>query len=84
MTNPLIMQLKVRLSKEKKELKELELKMLRAMNELSGYVNPFFGEDYESIRADEIEQIGDEIRNLKEKMIAERIQIKLIDKELGG
>lgn len=82
MTNPLIMQLKIKLAKEKKDLKELELKMLRAMNELSQYVDPFFGDDYDSIRADEIEQIGDEIKNIKEKLQEVKTKIRNMEKEL--
>lgn len=81
--NPIIMQIKTRLAVEKRAFQEEELKMIRAMNELSSYVNPFFGEDLDSIKADEIEQVGDEIKVLKEKLKTHKLNIKRMVKELG-
>lgn len=84
MTNPIILHLKMQLSAVQKEYQELNLKMIRKINELSKYVNPFYGEDIESICADEIEQIGDEMKDLKVRLLNTKQQIKRLKAELGA
>lgn len=83
MANPIIMQLKMQCSLAKKEYQEHELKAIRLINELSGLVNPWFENDPETIKADEIEQIGDELKVVKEKLVVLKSRIKGIEKELG-
>ncbi|MDD3236818.1 MAG: hypothetical protein PHV37_01815 [Candidatus Gastranaerophilales bacterium] len=83
MVNPIIMQIKMQLETVKKAYKEDELKLIRALNELSDYVNPFFGDDLDLLKADEIEQVGDEIKALKEKLVKNQILIKRLKTELG-
>ena len=83
MANPIIMQLRMQLETVKKAYKEDELKLIRAINELSDYVNPFFGDDLDLLKADEIEQVGDEIKALKEKLVEKQILIKRLKTELG-
>lgn len=81
--NPMIMQLKITLAAKNKEYKELNLKALRLISEIQSNINPYFGEDLFLFKAEEIEQIGDEMLIVKTKMIELQNEIKKIQSELG-
>ncbi|MBO5385293.1 hypothetical protein J6A64_03165 [bacterium] len=83
MGNQYIMQLRIQLSGAKKEFKEHKIKIARLLNELQANINPFFGDDVESINAEAIEQIGDELLKCRDKAVELQSQIKEITKDLG-
>lgn len=80
--NPMIMQLKISLGKLEKEYQEYKLKSARLMYELQSNTNPYFGDDLELFKAEEIEQIGDEMVLVKKAMIDLRNKIKKIKTDL--
>lgn len=81
--NPQIMQLKIKLAESQKEFKEISLKVTRLFNELSSYICPWFGNDVESIEAEKIEQIGDEMIKYKNRLCELKKLIAELEKELG-
>ena len=81
--NPMISNLQIELSKSNKELKELKIKVIRLMNELQSNINPYFGDDFNEINAVEIEQIGDELLECKEKALKLQEKINKIKGDLG-
>lgn len=81
--NPIITNLKIELSKSNKEFKELKIKAIRLMNELQTNINPYFGDDFNEINAAEIEQIGDELLECKEKAVKLQQKISKIKGDLG-
>ena len=80
--NPIITNLKIELSKSNKEFKELKIKAIRLMNELQANINPYFGDDFNEINAAEIEQIGDELLECKEKAVKLQQKISKIKGDL--
>jgi|GEM_PF-4427134 len=78
----LMQQYKIELSKTLKEFKELKIKLVRLLNELAENINPFFGEDIESISAEQIEQAADELLETKKKAIEVQKKIKGLEREL--
>ncbi len=81
MTNNLIMQLKIEKAKLEKKLDELNIKLVRLMNELASKSCPYFVQ-IEDIEAKEIEQIGDELLLTKQEAIDTQEKLKKINKEL--
>lgn len=80
---PQIMQIKIKLAESEKEFKEISLKVARLMNELQSYLNPWFGTDVESIEAEKIEQIGDEMIKHKNRLIELKNLVAELNKALG-
>lgn len=83
MTNPIIMQMNIDLQKAKKDYKEYELKAMRLITELQSYASPYFTSPDE-LEAERIEQIGDELLVVKERLIEIKNRINTLKKELGG
>lgn len=81
--NPMIMQLKIRLAEKQKDYNEYKLKASRLIFELQSNINPYFGDELELLKAEEIEQIGDEMLIVKNKMIEFQKEIKNIKNQLG-
>ena len=65
--NSYITNLRIELAKANKDKREIEIKIKRCFVELSNYINPFF-KTAKDIKADEIEQIGDDIKRLKTEL----------------
>ena len=82
MTNLLIMQLKIEKQKNIKAKDETELKIKRCFCELSNYLIPYF-KSAKDIKAKEIEQIGDELLTLKNKLAEIEDKIYEIKEQLG-
>ena len=82
MTNPLILQLRIKLVECQKDFNEIEIKIKRLFLELANLINPFF-KTIDSIKAEEIEQCADEL--LKTKIEAKKLEdeIKDIKTQLG-
>lgn len=80
--NPMIMRLKMQKTKLEKEYKEYKLKALRCINELQN-ANPFFGDNIHLIEAEKLEQSGDELLIVKNKLLELQQEIKNIDTQLG-
>lgn len=80
--NSYITNLKIELAKSNKMKREIELKIKRCFVELSNYITPYFKFSTD-IKADEIEQIGDDLKCLKKEF--ENIENKIIEltNELG-
>ena len=81
MTNPLIMQLKIKETSIKKEIRELKIKISRLVNELSVYIGTYYGE-CEDIDAKKIKQSADELFSVKNRIANLNIKLKSIRKEL--
>lgn len=81
--NPMIMQLKITLAQKQKDYNEYKLKASRLIFELQSNINPYFGDDLELLKAEEIEQIGDEMLIVKSKMLEMQDDIKRLKNELG-
>ena len=79
----LIQQYQMELSKAEKELFEYKLKITRLVNELYECASPFYCDNIETIKAMEIEQIGDELLDIKGKALEVQNKIKRIKSELG-
>lgn len=77
------MQLKIRLAQKQKDYNEYKLKASRLIFELQSNINPYFGDELELLKAEEIEQIGDEMLIVKNKMIEIQKEIKNIKNQLG-
>ncbi len=76
--NSFITNLKIELAKSNKEKREIEIKIKRCFVELSNYINPFF-KSAKDIKADEIEQIGDDLQSLK--LVLEKLENRIIELE---
>lgn len=76
--NSFITNLKIELAKTNKEKREIEIKIKRCFVELSNYINPFF-KSAKDIKADEIEQIGDDLQSLK--LVLEKLENRIIELE---
>lgn len=81
--NPIISNLQIELSKSNKDFKELKIKAIRLMNELQSNINPYFGDNFNEINAAEIEQIGDELLECKDKAIKLQQKINKLKGDLG-
>ena len=84
MLNPQIMQAKITLAKAEKDYKELKLKIFRLMTEIQGIVNPYFGDNIEAVKVDELKQIVYELEKAKQSAIEKKELIKLINDDLTG
>ena len=84
MLNPQIMQAKIKLAETQKAYKENKIKLKRVICELQNNLNPYFGDDIESLKADEIEQAADELLSLKALLIEQKALIHAIMQDLGG
>lgn len=82
MTNPLIVQLKIKETALNKKFQEIKIKIARLMNELSVYVGTYYG-DFEEIDAEKIKQIGDELVAAKIEVTDLSQKLKNIKKELN-
>ncbi|MGN0015238.1 MAG: hypothetical protein ACI37T_07470 [Candidatus Gastranaerophilaceae bacterium] len=82
MTNPLIVQLKIKETATNKKIQEIKIKIARLMNELSVYVGTYYG-DFEEIDAEKIKQIGDELVAAKNEVTDLTQKLKNIQKELN-
>lgn len=80
--NPIIIQLKTQKAKLEKEYKEYKIKALRCINELQN-ANPFFGDNIHLIEAEKLEQSGDELLIVKNKLLELQQEIKDINTQLG-
>lgn len=80
--NPLIMQMQIDLQTAKKEYQEYELKAMRLITEIQGYALPYF-KSPELLEAEKIEQCGDELLIVKDKLIEIQTRINTLKKELG-
>lgn len=80
--HPMILQLKTLKAKLKKEYDELKIKALRCIYELQN-ANAYFGDEPELIEAEKLEQAGDELLIVQDKMIKLQHEIKKIDAQLG-
>lgn len=76
--NSFITNLKIELAKSNKEKREIEIKIKRCFVELSNYINPFF-KSAKDIKADEVEQIGDDLQSLK--LVLEKLENRIIELE---
>lgn len=81
--NAAILRLRTELSKSRKEFKEYQIKAVRLINELLEYANPYFGDEVSLIKAEEIEQTGDELVLVKNKLVELDLKIRQITHELG-
>lgn len=80
---PQIMQIKIRLAESEKEYKEISFKVTRLMHEMNTCYNPWFGEDVESIKAEEVKQIGADLVDCKTRLIELKALITELKRELG-
>lgn len=83
MLNPQIMQAKVKLAETKKAYKENKLRIMRIIREIHNTLNPYFGDDIESIKAEEVEQAADELLVVKKELIEQRNLIAMIESDIG-
>lgn len=81
MSNPIIQNLWIELSKSKKEKKELQLKIIRLMNEIQMNINPYF-ENFKDIKAESIEQASDELLLCTKRAVEIEEKIENLTKEL--
>ncbi len=79
--NSYITNLRIELAKANKYKREIEIKIKRCFVELSNYINPFF-KTAKDIKADEIEQIGDDIKRLKTELTNIEDRISDFENEL--
>ncbi|MCR5260634.1 MAG: hypothetical protein K6C94_02230 [Candidatus Gastranaerophilales bacterium] len=80
--NNFIMNLKMEHIKAKKEKQEIEIKIKRCFLELNGYITPYFKTAFD-IKAEEIEQIGDELLKLKTEFEQVENKIAELKQQLG-
>ena len=73
----------MRLAQKQKDYNEYKRKASRLIFELQSNINPYFGDELELLKAEEIEQIGDEMLIVKNKMIEFQKEIKDIKNQLG-
>ena len=81
--NPLIMQMKIEREKLKKQIAELKIKIARLVDELSVYIGTYYG-NLTEIDAVRIEQIGDELLQVKSDILEKSEKLININKELGN
>ncbi len=80
--NEAIMQLKIAKTEQENKFKDLELTLIRRMNELSKLSIPYFNQ-IENIKAAEIKQIGNEIFELCNEAIECKKKLGQIKEALG-
>lgn len=73
----------MQLAQKQKDYNEYKLKASRLIFELQSNINPYFGDELELLKAEEIEQIGDEMLIVKNKMLEFQKEIKDIKNQLG-
>lgn len=84
MTNPIIMQMQINLQKSKKDYQEYSIKAQRLLNEIITIIaSPYF-DTPDELRAEEIEQAGDELLTVKHKLIDLQKQINKYKRDLGN
>lgn len=80
--NKFIMNLKMEHIKAKKEKQEIEIRIKRCFLELNNYITPYFKSSFD-IKAEQIEQIGDELLELKGELEQVEIKIAELKEQLG-
>ena len=80
--NSFIMNLKMEHIKTKKEKQELDFKIKRCFIELNNYCKPYY-KSAKDIKAEEIEQIGDELLALKNELSKTEEKIYELKEQLG-
>ena len=80
--NPAIMQLKITKTEQEKKLKDLELKLIMRLNDISSRVIPYF-EQIEDIKAAEIRQLGCEILEIYNEALECKKKLKQVKEALG-
>ena len=68
--------------KARKEKQEIEIKIKRCFCELSSFCNPYY-KSAKDIKAEEIEQIGDELLQLKTQLSKIELKIDELQEQLG-
>lgn len=81
MNNTLLM-LRTELAKTQKVYMEDKIKATRLLNELSLCANPYFGDDIDLLKADEIVQIANELKEVREKLVENSKKIKELKRAL--
>lgn len=76
--NSHILMMKSELAKTKKRYTENRIKLSLAIDGLLRYANPYFGDDIESVRTDEIKQLAKDMCDIKELLIEDARKIKEI------
>lgn len=80
--NSFILNLKMEHVKARKEKQEIEIKIKRCFCELSSFCNPYY-KSAKDIKAEEIEQIGDELLQLKTQLSKIELKIDELQEQLG-
>lgn len=80
--NPAIMQLKITKTEQEKKLKDLELKLIMRLNDISSRVIPYF-EQIEDVKAAEIRQLGCEILEIHSEALECKKKLEQVKKALG-
>lgn len=84
MLNQQIMQAKIKLAQTEKDYKELKLKIFRLMSEIQGIVNPYFGDNLNAVKVDELKQIVEELEKAKQSALEKKELINSIKEDLTG
>ena len=82
MTNPLIIELRIREQGLKKQIQERKIKIARLINELSVYIATYYG-DMEEIDAEKIKQTADELFSVTIELNELVSNLKKLQKELA-
>ena len=80
--NSFVMNLKMEHIRAKKQKQEVEIKIKRCFCELNSFCNPYF-KSAKEIKAEEIEQIGDELLELKFQLVEIEDKISELKIQLG-
>ncbi len=81
--NTTILMIKTELAKKKKNFAELKIKTVRLFNELLNVANPYFGDNIELIKAEEIDQIARELLRTKTDLTNIKRAIVQLESDLG-
>lgn len=81
--NNYILQMRAELAKTERDYTESKMRAKRLFNELQVTANPYFADDLDEIKADELLQISKDIVEEKSKMVNLQTTIKELKKELG-
>lgn len=80
--NSFILNLQMEQAKTRKTKQEIEIKIKRCFCELSSFCNPYY-KSAKDIKAEEIEQIGDELLALKNELAKTEEKIYELKEQLG-
>ncbi len=78
-----ILRLRAELAKSERAYTESKIRTTRLFHELQTTANPYFADDLDEIKADELLQISNDIAGEKSKMIEAKAKIKELKKRLG-